>query len=648
MGRKNLFLLIDNSSSMWDRDINTSTRKIDLLKEKLISFLEGRICEFEEIFIYSFANRLKSEGITNDLEELEKRLRYMSCWGSSSRIWDSINDLINEIQNKSRSISGRYLMDDNKNIILCVTDGEDNSSINTYEEIMDKISKLNNIEVIIIDLSGDIKKTKKSKRNVYIEDKLEKIEEILNENKETKDINFTVTVLPIVPTKEDDAEIVRNMLLKAIPYVEKVTGLRYYPVPTFIVNEYHIKDYIETEIIDKDNNELELREDIKEIIKFISSVSLKFHTGAFIPENIGEKLKATEYEGFHNLSGKAIFTLRAYAETAYNLSYILDDRFDEFFEERNDNNIFISEISTVKDPIINCYDDLKYMEMILKRINERYRNDISLSEKYFYMYGNRGAKPILEIWRKYTSNTQFTKLVKCVDEMGYWKKDLKSILVALEIAINIVFDMLKRMKRELVKYKSIVSTIHTYGVYILPTIEKKQLINKLKSNGYPEHFYINKTGVVLLCLDEIKKRIEETLQEDTSLDEEKLKEDIILATLIHEHTHAAVYEGLNYNSSNITFNSNWSNGKRFKAVSEGLAEWAELNYFRGNKVIYDIIYNHALSEEFPDWPYSAAILIENSYLKLGDIKYKALVEYFRRDYIEAFKLLVINIWEPLN
>ena len=106
MGRKNLFLLIDNSSSMWDRDINTSTRKIDLLKEKLISFLEGRICEFEEIFIYSFANRLKSEGITNDLEELEKRLRYMSCWGSSSRIWDSINDLINEIQNKSRSISG--------------------------------------------------------------------------------------------------------------------------------------------------------------------------------------------------------------------------------------------------------------------------------------------------------------------------------------------------------------------------------------------------------------------------------------------------------------------------------------------------------------------------------------------------------------
>ncbi|SHH31544.1 von Willebrand factor type A domain-containing protein [Thermosyntropha lipolytica DSM 11003] len=638
---KNLFLLIDNSSSMWDRDINTSLRKIDLLREKLLSFLQGKMSEFEEIFIYSFANSLKYEGTTNDLKEIEKTLRHMSYWGSSSRIWDSINNLINQIQNKNRSILGRYLMDDRKSIILCVTDGEDNSSIGTYEEIINKISKLNNIEVIIIDLSGDIKKNKKSKRNVYIEDKLEKIEEILNENKKNMDINFSVAVLPIVPTKEDDIEIVRKMLLKSIPYIEKLTGLRYYPVPTFIVDKYMIKDYIETEIIDKDNNELELREDIKEIIKFILSVSLTFHTDAFIPENIGMQLRSTEYEDFHNLSKEGILILKASAETAYNLSYILNDRFDVFFEERNNSYIYISELSTVKDPIINCYDDLKYMEMILKRINERYRNDISLSGEYFYVYGNRGAKPILEIWRKYTSNAQFTKLVKCVDEMGYWKKDLKSILVALEIAINIIFNMLKRMKSELVKYKSIVSTIHTYGVYILPTIEKKQLINKLKSNGYPEHFYINKTGVVLLCLDEIKKRIEEVLQEDASLDKQKLKEDLILATLIHEHTHAAVYEGLNYNSSSIIFNnSNWSSGKRFKAVSEGLAEWAELNYFRNNKVMYDIIYNHAVSGEFPDWPYSAAVLIEDSYLELGDIKYKALVEYFRRNYIEAYKLLV--------
>ncbi|WDC83365.1 hypothetical protein PL321_11440 [Caloramator sp. mosi_1] len=104
--------------------------------------------------------------------------------------------------------------------------------------------------------------------------------------------------------------------------------------------------------------------------------------------------------------------------------------------------------------------------------------------------------------------------------------------------------------------------------------------------------------------------------------------------------HAAIYEGLNYNSSNVTFNSKWSNGKRFKTVSEGLAKWAELNYFRDNKVVYDIIYNHALSGEFPNWPYSAAILMENSYLKLGDMKYKALVEYFRRDYLAAYKLLV--------
>jgi len=49
-----------------------------------------------------------------------------------------------------------------------------------------------------------------------------------------------------------------------------------------------------------------------------------------------------------------------------------------------------------------------------------------------------------------------------------------------------------------------------------------------------------------------------------------------------------------------------------------------------------------LSGNFPNWPYSAAILIEKSYSKLKDIKYKTLVEYFRKNYIEAYKLMVME------
>ncbi|MBZ4664600.1 MAG: hypothetical protein JG776_2324 [Caloramator sp.] len=93
--------------------------------------------------------------------------------------------------------------------------------------------------------------------------------------------------------------------------------------------------------------------------------------------------------------------------------------------------------------------------------------------------------------------------------------------------------------------------------------------------GIQNIFISMKLGMVLICLNRIKERIKVALQEYNHLDEKSLKENLIFATLIiHEHTYAAIFEGINTNSSNMAFIAKWRNGKRFKAVSEGLAEWA--------------------------------------------------------------------------
>lgn len=310
---------------------------------------------------------------------------------------------------------------------------------------------------------------------------------------------------------------------------------------------------------------------------------------------------------------------------------------EEFFNFGRHNDWFIEEISATIDPVVNCYEDLKCMKDILKNIQERYK-EVGLRDTYF---SNGRDYPKLDVWRKYITSRQFKKLIECVGNRGEWKKDLGSILYVLDLSIDIVFKILSKMRKKAVKYQSIISNMHTFGIYLSPT-EKMDI--KLKENflvsGYPEFFNLNNTGIVLLCLDEIRERINQVLAEDSSLNEAYLKENLILATVIHEHTHAAVFEGLNFNSNNIKFNGMRSNGKKYKAVSEGLAEWSELNYFRNDKFMFDIVINHALCGNFPDWPYAAAFLIEKSYNQLDDIKYKALVEYFRKDYNEAYKLLL--------
>lgn len=640
MENKVLYLLIDTSSSMWDVDGKTGKIKIDLLKSKLLNLLRDRINDFESIELYTFASILEYKGTVKSIDELERMMNFSASSGST-RIWDSINELVDRIFNDKNifqvilEVIENELTDSKLYItILCVTDGEDNASSITFDELMSKIEGIENLELKIIDLSDSINKIKKIKAKNITFGGEEDMENILDSIKKPVDYEFSVSVFPVIQVEMKELDLVRRMILKAVPYIENLTGLRYYPVPTFIVDDYIIRDYVDIRVIDdSDTGEISL-EDIKEFLRFIWAVSLSFHTCSFIPEELAVMFSQTRYGGLHDLSEKAIWRLRAFAEGMYSLCHILYGDYKKFFEEGDD--IYIPEISSVKDPIINSYDDLKYMEKILQNIYDKYGEEVYLDDGYF---GRTRFNS--DIWRRYVSPSQFRRLTECVDEYGHWRRDLRSIIYVLDIAIDIVFNFLQRLRKKAVKYYQIVSNIHTFGVYLHPKdVMDEQLRNKLISYGYPQHFLIGKTGAVLLSLDRIKDRIEQCLKESNLVDADDMKEKLILATVIHEHTHAAIYEGLNYNSSNPIFSQQYNNEREFKAVSEGLAEWAELNYFRNDSVIFDIIFNHASSGDFPYWPYSSALLIENSYKSLGDVKYRALVEYFRKDYEEAYKLLI--------
>jgi len=489
MNKKDLFILIDVSSSMWEIDYKFGEKKIEVLKDKLSKYLFDRFEEFENIFFYTFADVLKFRGTIKSKSDVKNFLNLNPEYGGT-KLWDSVNQVIDEINYKHKSILSRYFsMESDKKIILCITDGEDNSSRITYEDLLRKLENNKDIELKIIDLSNTINVNNKKSINVYIGNDLEDIESVVNKNQSINNYNFSVCVLPVIPTKEYDIELIRKMTIKAIPYIENLTGLRYYPVPTFVVDEYIIKDYIEIE--DKNEINLNMLEDIKEFIKFILSVSLSFHVASFIPKDIGEKLHNSEYKGLHSLSKKGIHKLRGYAEAAFGLIDFLYDRAEEFFNRDNE-CYYIEEISSIVDPILCSYEDLKYMKMILENILKTYEN-IKLSNSYFESYRDY---PNVEIWEKYTTKSQYNQLLQCIEEDGSWKKDLKSIIYVLGLAIDITYKILKKIKNELNKKSNIIiGDLHTYGVYIGPKKNvENQLLKRFKSNGYPDFFSINNTG----------------------------------------------------------------------------------------------------------------------------------------------------------
>ena len=82
-----------------------------------------------------------------------------------------------------------------------------------------------------------------------------------------------------------------------------------------------------------------------------------------------------------------------------------------------------------------------------------------------------------------------------------------------------------------------------------------------------------------------------------------------------------------------------SKEKNYKCVSEGLAEWAELNYFRRDTEIFQIIRQHARYQKYPHWPYAAAWLIENNDIMVSYKDFRNLVTLFRMNVEQTYQYL---------
>lgn len=291
----NLFVLLDVSGSMRDRISPYFGRpKIEIAKDKLKEFVRKRT-DLNEISLYTFSDTAKEIGVfasssrgtpeksnevPSHVREFEQSIdKHSVNLGGGTKLWDCLWGLVNKV-NKSEP-----------SIILCVTDGEDGGSFRTLDEIQANIRIRPNVQLVIIDLKGTLPANgdttsviiRQTKEEDEIDDALQAIP-VIPRSYPADSLDIFVPIYPIVECEDSLLEMVRSGIKQAVPYLEKLTGLRYYPVPTFIVDEYTMESFVPIAPVDNDPDELQ--HDISEILRFFYAVCLTVHTGRFLPLDV--------------------------------------------------------------------------------------------------------------------------------------------------------------------------------------------------------------------------------------------------------------------------------------------------------------------------------------------------------------------------
>ena len=641
-----LVIMIDTSASMNSTVQGSRERKLDFAKTKLLDTLKG--LRFNSIELFTFDVTHHKVGNFENLQEAMERFPIAAQ--GTSMIWDSIDSVLDINQERKRSA------------LICVTDGDDTGSKKSCRDVVQK-SSTSEMNLRIIDLDGNLKDEMLSfdatKENIL---ELADIKNLAADlirlkghalpGKDTWEISCPV--LPLSPVRDAFLKAVVSGVRMAVPYLDKLMQIRYYPVPTLIVDEKVIDNFALNSSTVPEKPQFK---DLVEIYRFLAAVCTSLHFGAF-----DCRLELGHHpflnEEFLSCDSEKVWKIQQVAEDVGGLWPYLSwciSRKDERGRLQHD-RICIPEIFVSGDPLTCCEKNLRALLEILKKIEKTHHSKLVRVEDGPFKCGasvyflprikirEGGDRPDLRTWNEYLKTESFDELQNCIDAEGMWDKDLRKIITAFEIAIPLAIWLARSITT-----RSIARRIHLCGLYLAASEVKGQAMERvLRASGFPSYFNFLNTGLVMICPERIEKMLQESGDDGLGNKSEQL-EKLIHAVVVHEHTHAAALEGVNFSADIPYCSCKKGCGMGYEAVSEGLAEWSELDFSRADKDIFDIIIQkdifdiiiqHVSLGAFPEWPYSGALLIENRFQGDGDYgAYRELLGLFRSDGKRAFDFL---------
>ena len=397
------------------------------------------------------------------------------------------------------------------------------------------------------------------------------------------------------------------------------SGLDYSPVLTILIDRHSMLSLNPAAATPPQDEQL--RFDVQEMLRLLQGTALNFHVQST------EKFKKQHSECLWNFAQYVAWRLIDYlgkpwmADSAWRADGGYRDA------EKAEPQVFGNDFSICNVFIVSMEVAGKWLRLVTEGDPAHWPK---VAGGYFEDYGRctiggeKRREFELSCWKRRLPQQEWEEFESQFGEDGRLIKEMDSLCVVHEITFEAVKRLLPLVMRT--SEARFAAEIRSYGFYLPP--ESSEVERILADCGLPAHFAFSSSGFVFVCIEDCATLAKQLADESGQKYSTALR-NILTTVLTHEHGHAIIHQG-----SDPAERPPGSQQAiiRSDPAEEALAEWFELDAFRGDPVMTGSIHAHAGSGSFPSWPYAGALIIErfDSAMDLGGQAFLRLLKLYRR------------------
>lgn len=440
------------------------------------------------------------------------------------------------------------------------------------------------------------------------------------------------TIFPVISMTSEDTSALMKILQKstgqAVSFLENLTGLRYYPPTTLLVDDYIVKavrsqlvtDSSQTSSVESNSD------DIKSVLDILQALALEFHVHNLEPEG-KERYEEEWQKKFFNIKDDVDYGDYRHVRTmceyifAYPVKKYLEGEdpvkqsggFEQFFSDYQTTLKASGSYPEYLDKWFDCW--IRYLKIAADKNNVSINMGFSIDEKSSSWLRSKFPEISFQVNPRWVIST--VEIVRVVER-------LKPILMsAVEIAGN---------NKKIQEY--FISTALTYGIFASAEVDTVTwyLLKVTREQNWPVGLALEGSHKVLLCANAFERYKSELLA--LGADKQKVDEMaawFLVATLVHEHFHGIAATGIDQHGKGSWASKDWNEWGKGNSLNESLAAWAERHFFRNNVDMFENVTEYIQSGDYPDWPYRGAEKIEEIYKGQGLRGVRALIDRLRVD-----------------
>jgi len=439
-----------------------------------------------------------------------------------------------------------------------------------------------------------------------------------------------VAVVPVLPGAPAElAATVREDVRFAVHFLEEILNLRYYPVPTLLVDDHVVRQVRSNMTVDYTPPH-GAEEEIQALGNIVGSIALEFHVRRLTPDR-----GLIDSDVIDHLFGRGtVLSEEEYDEVRSRAEYFVGQQVRAVLEGET------GSVDATRGEIVTALREFSEKLQRLLETGLRAQGDFPVQGSYSVKPGS--FQVLGTVVPDHSLRLQESQYASWSDVSYLIHGEFRELVRVFHAASARLIERLAGRGSSLDQPldRLFVEELATNGVYIPATspASDQALKHWAFDRHIPTELTLPETPRTLFCveaLDRLQHRLRQEGLEPSAA--ARLARAFQRSVLMHEHFHAILETGLDqdgHQAAGAALRDHWT---KALALNESLAAWMELHAARGNAELSGIVDAFIHAGKYPEWPYRGASVVEAQFAKRGIDAVRELVGGLRLDPVTAQK-----------